>query len=66
MYTDLPTNSQFQILRYKNNMFQRCPDILLTFLEYFDDKCGVRGSGFGHIFGRSKIISKILQSIRNH
>ena len=42
----------------RNNMFQGCSHNFLYFLKYFGDEDGVRGSRFGHIFGRSKNIPK--------
>ena len=52
-YTDLPTFSDFQILRYEI-LFQGCPHHFLYLFKYCCDKYGVRGSIFGHIFGRSR------------
>ena len=35
-------------------IFKDAPICFLYFSKYFGDKCGVRGSRFGHIFGRSE------------
>ena len=69
-YTYLPTFSEFQILRYENDMFQRCPHIFLYFLKRFGDKYGARGSRFGHVFGRSENVLKRIaidhESLSSH
>ena len=41
-------------------MFQRCSIFVLYFLKYFGGKYGVRGSIFGHIFGRSENVPKSI------
>ena len=35
-------------------LFKDVPILFLYFWKYFGDKYGVRGSGFGHMFGRSE------------
>ena len=66
-HTDLQTSFEFQILRYEKIIcFRYVPIFFLYLLKYFGDKYGLRGSRFGHIFGRPKNVLKVLQSIRNH
>ena len=45
---------------YMENKFQGCPTVFLYFSMYSGDKYMVRGSRFGHIFGRSKIHPKSI------
>ena len=51
-------------------MFQICYHMFLYCLKCFGHKCGVRGSRFGHIFGRSRNVPKSIAidqgSLINH
>ena len=49
-YTDLPTFSEFQILRYENNICQGCSQMFSCTFKYFGDKYGARGSRFSRFF----------------
>ena len=59
-YTGIPTFSDFQVLRYENKLFKDAPIFFLYLLKYFRDKYGVRGSRFGHMFGRSRNVPKSI------
>ena len=52
--TGLPAFSEIQILRYGKTIFSRMLPSFSCILKYFGDNYVVRGSRFGHIFGRSK------------
>ena len=56
---NIKNNSEIHIPKYENLIFPKdVPIGFLYCLKYFGNKYGVRGSIFGHIFGRSKNVPK--------
>ena len=59
MYTDLPTFSEFQILRYENNISQGCAHKFIVFFEVINT--GIEGPSSVYLLEVPEIIQKVLQ-----